>query len=155
MVKSNFMLRYVTLRYVISSYLNLVIKASILVPTLVGSFELRYQFSELHASIFCEGPGNGLQEPVHIPDSWKGNCSLRRGGARSLLVRLAHKSKKKNKKWRTLRKSPCLKPSEGPAPGREEKEKGFFYLAAYSSPPSSLFFKLEDSTVLRKSIAGF
>ena len=58
----NQILCYVTLSSLTSSYLYLVIKASILVPTVVGSFELRYQFSELHASIFREGPGNDLQE---------------------------------------------------------------------------------------------
>ena len=44
-----------------STTLYLVIKASIFIPTMVGSFELRYQLCGLHASIFCEGPGNDLQ----------------------------------------------------------------------------------------------
>ena len=52
---SNFTLRYWRLQ------LYLVIKASIFIPTLVGSFELRYQLCGLHASIFREGPGNDLQ----------------------------------------------------------------------------------------------
>ena len=54
-LKSNFTLRYLVLQ------LYLVIKASIFVPTLVGSFEFRYQLCGLHASIFREGPGNDLQ----------------------------------------------------------------------------------------------
>ena len=44
-----------------STTLYLVIKASIFIPTLVGSFELRYQLCGLHTSIFCEGPENDLQ----------------------------------------------------------------------------------------------
>ena len=55
MLKSNFTLRYLVLQ------LYLVIKASIFVPTLVGSFEFRYQLCGLYASIFREGPGNDLQ----------------------------------------------------------------------------------------------